>query len=972
MPQRLRRARLRQSDPRSSDVAPVRGCPDPLNQPLNRCLANTTSVEWMNRLPMPSVNELPSTYEPGDCEAEWYQRWEDAGYFKADADSGRPSYCVTIPPPNVTGELHMGHAIQHAIHDAVIRRKRMQGYETLCLPGTDHAGIATQMKVEEQLAAEEGKTRYDVGREALIEKIWAWRQKYGDTIYQQLRKLGASYDWDRSRFTLDDGYVEAVLTAFEHFQTEGWIYRGTRMVNWCPKCGTVISDLETEERPLQSHLWHLRYPGMDGGPDVVVATTRPETMLGDTGVAVHPTDTRWRDAIGKRVMLPLMDRPIPIVADEYADPEMGSGAVKVTPAHDPNDYEVGERHDLPQIVVIGFEGTMTSHAGSYAGQDRYACRKAVVEDLEAGGYLVKIEDHEHAVPHHDKCGTVIEPLPMEQWFMDMKSLAAKTRPVIEGQQVNYVPERFGEAALDWLDNIRDWAISRQIWWGHRIPAYYCIECSGDGLQPLGGLSREKALEDGAFRVSVAHGAKPIVQVTAPDSCPDCDGRSLVQDPDVLDTWFSSALWPFATLGWPEKTADLAYFHSTDLMITARDILNLWVLRMVMTALEFVDEIPFKTVLVHPTVQTKDGRRMSKSLGTGLNPLDLVSLYGADATRYSLLSQCGTSQDLRFDAEIENNQVQSSLSAEAGRNFGNKLWNAARYVLLNLDDDSVESSGGAEPALADRWVLSRLTRTIGLVNEGFESYRFAEVTRTIYDFLWRDYCDWYIELAKPRLLHGSQQEKAHVQAVLVQTLEQALRLMHPIMPYITEQLWQQLPGAEDRENSIMVSIWPEAVDGIDETAEEQMTLLQDVVTGVRTIRSELNVPPGKKVELVVSAANEETASLLRQLQGDLSVLTAAEQVKIGVAMDQPASSGSGVVGDIEIYVPLAGLIDVDAERQRLAKEIKKFQGLLRSLDGKLGNEGFLKKAPPQVVEKERQRREEYADTLQKLEASLKML
>lgn len=921
-----------------------------------------------------SANELPSKYDPSECEADWYQRWESAGYFRAHADSGRPPFCITIPPPNVTGELHMGHAIQHAIHDAVIRRKRMQGYETLCLPGTDHAGIATQMKVEEQLAREEGKTRYDIGREELVKRIWAWREKYGDTIYQQLRKLGASYDWERSRFTLDEGYVAAVLTAFKHFQAQGWIYRGTRMVNWCPKCGTVISDLETEERELQSHLWHIRYPGHEGAPDVIVATTRPETMLGDTGVAVHPTDERWAGAVGQQVMLPLMNRPIPIVADEYADPEMGSGAVKVTPAHDPNDYEVGARHDLAQIIVIGFDGIMTEHAGTFAGQDRYACRKAVVAALEATGHLVKIEDHTHAVPHHDKCGTVIEPLPMEQWFMDMKALAAKIRPTIASQEVRYVPERFSGYALEWLDNIRDWAISRQIWWGHRIPAYYCIACSGDGLQPLGGLSRDKALAEGAFRVSVDDGAKPIVQVEPPEACPACGGTDLVQDPDVLDTWFSSALWPFATLGWPEKTADLAYFHSTDLMITARDILYLWVLRMVMTATEFVGEIPFKTVLVHPTVQTKDGKRMSKSLGTGLNPLDLVRLYGADATRYSLLSQCGTSQDLRFDAEIADNVVQSSLSAEAGRNFGNKLWNAARYVLMNLDSISPNTITAdtlpPSTALADRWIRSRLARTIVQIDEVADGYRFAEVTRTIYDFLWRDYCDWYIELAKPRLLNGTQAEKAQVQTLLVHVLEQALRLMHPVMPYITEQLWQQLPG--DRGASIMIAPWPTVGEAADEQAEEQMALLQDVVTGVRTIRSELNVPPGRQVELIINTPEGGTADLLRELQTDLLALTNGSSVTIGSGLDQPASSGSGVVRDLEIYIPLEGLIDVGAERQRLEKEIAKFEGLLRSLDGKLGNAGFLKKAPPQVVERERARREEYTATLAKMVSSLETL
>ncbi|MBT6143858.1 MAG: class I tRNA ligase family protein [Gemmatimonadetes bacterium] len=568
---------------------------------------------------------------------------------------------------------------------------------------------------------------------------------------------------------------------------------------------------------------------------------------------------------------------------------------------------------------------------------------------------------------------MIEPLPMEQWFMNMKELAAKIRPTIEQGDVSYVPERFSGYALEWLDNIRDWAISRQIWWGHRIPAYYCPACSGDGLEPLGGLSRDRALAEGAFRVSVAGGAKPIVQVKRPDACPECGGTDLVQDPDVLDTWFSSALWPFATLGWPEKTADLAFFHSTDLMITARDILYLWVLRMVMMANEFVDEIPFKTVLVHPTVQTKDGKRMSKSLGTGLNPLDLVRLYGADATRYSLLSQCGTSQDLRFDAEIADNVVQSSLSAEAGRNFGNKLWNAARYVLMNLQDLETVSdvnTGAPSTDLADRWIRSRLVRTITQADEAFESYRFGEVTRTIYDFLWRDYCDWYIELAKPRLLNGTDAEKGQVQALLVHVLEQALRVMHPVMPYITEQLWQQLPG--ERGESIMIAEWPTAAEAVDEQAEAQMLLLQEVVTGVRTIRSELNVPPTRKVELLINAADGDTVDQLKQQETDLLALTGSDQITIGAGLDQPASSGSGVVRDIEIYVPLEGLIDIDAERQRLEKEIAKFHGLLRSLDGKLGNAGFLKKAPPHVVEKEKARRDEYAATLAKMESSLEML
>ncbi|HJP31806.1 MAG TPA: valine--tRNA ligase [Candidatus Latescibacteria bacterium] len=924
------------------------------------------------------TTELPTQYDPQHCETTWYSRWEEAGYFRARADSERPPYCITIPPPNVTGELHMGHAVQHAIHDNVTRRKRMQGYETLCLPGTDHAGIATQMKVEEKLLADEGKTRYDVGREGLIERIWAWRETYGDAIYDQLRKLGCSYDWDRSRFTLDDGYVDAVLQAFEAFHEQGWIYRGTRMINWCPHCGTVISDLETEERLTQGKLWHIRYPGCDGGPDVTVATTRPETMLGDTGVAVHPSDPRWQAAVGKQVMLPLMERAIPIVADEYADPEMGSGAVKVTPAHDPNDYEVGARHDLPQVVVIGFDGVMTERAGAWAGQDRYACRKQVIAALEGLGLLVQVDDYEHAVPHHDKCGTVIEPLPMEQWFMNMRDLADKVRPHLQGaggdDQVRYEPDRYRGYALEWLDNIRDWALSRQIWWGHRIPAWYCADCSGDGLTPLGGYEREQALNEGAFRVSVDAGARPIVAVQRPAACAECGGSRLVQDPDVLDTWFSSALWPFATLGWPDRTGELARFHPTDLMITGRDILYLWVLRMVMTATEFLQEVPFRQVLIHPTILTQDGKRMSKSLGTGLNPLDLVRLYGADATRYSLLAQCGTTQDVRFDADIKDNVVQASASAEAGRNFCNKLWNAARYVLMNLDGDTTAVTQADADELADRWILSRLAQTIRDIDEAQESFRFSDVTRALHDFLRRDYCDWYIELAKPRLLSGSPDERARVQGVLVHVLEQALRLMHPIMPFLTEEIWQQLPlAADDRPESLMIAAWPEIdAEAVDAHAEREMAFVQEVITAARTIRSELKVPPARKVPLVLSAGSQPTVDRLQARSDYVQALVGAESLDIGTDLPQPPGSGSAVVGDIEIFLPLDGLIDVVAERERLSKEIDKLQGLITRLEKKLSNEGFLQKAPEAVVDKERQRREEYSTSVTKLISSLEAL
>ncbi len=917
--------------------------------------------------------ELEKTYDPKGAEEKWYAYWEDKGYFHADPNPDKTPYCITIPPPNVTGELHMGHAIQHAIHDLVVRWKRMQGYETLCLPGTDHAGIATQMKVEQQLAADEGLSRYDVGREALLEKIHAWRDKYGDAIYHQLRKLGSSYDWRRARFTLDEGYVEAVLQAFERFGDQGWIYRGRRMINWCPECRTVISDLETEERDLDGHLWHIRYPGLEGGPDVVVATTRPETMLGDTGVAVHPSDKRWSEAVGQRVVVPLVDRAIPIVPDEYADPEMGSGAVKVTPCHDPNDYAIGERHDLEQIQVIGFDGIMTEEAGRFAGLDRYACRKQLIAELDEAGLLVEVADHPHAVPHHDKCGTVIEPLPMEQWFMNMEALAQKTRSILTSGQISYVPDRFNAYAIEWLDNIRDWALSRQIWWGHRIPAWYCLECSRDGLIPMGGLDPEKAFAEGSFRVSVADGAKPHVRVQKPEACPDCGGRAWVQDPDVLDTWFSSALWPFATLGWPGKTESLSYFYPTDLMITGRDILYLWVLRMVMTSIECRDEIPFKTVLVHPTILTKDGRRMSKSLGTGLNPLDLVDLYGADATRFSLLAQAGAVQDVRFDAEVKDNVVQSSASAEMGRNFGNKVWNAARFVTMNMDGyvPGIAERGCDE--LADRWIWSRLAQTIAEVNSRMEAYRFSDVIRALYDFLWRDYCDWYLELAKGRLQADQPELRQPVQRNLVEILETALRLLHPVMPFMTESLWQALPKVDNSAESIVVSSWPESLDGlIDTEAERNMDRVQEIVTAVRTIRSEMNVPPATRIPVILSLPNENGIGEFQAIAPLVGGLVRASETTVGVSLDPPPASGSAVVGTLEIFVPLEGIIDLDVERARLEKEVAKFEKLVRSMNGKLSNEKFVANAPADVVEKERGRLVEYGDTLESLRDSLRRI
>ncbi|MSS70169.1 MAG: valine--tRNA ligase [Candidatus Latescibacteria bacterium] len=885
--------------------------------------------------------QMDKVYNPKTVESRWYAFWEQGGYFRAERKPGAPRFSITIPPPNVTGELHMGHALQHTLHDTVTRYKRMQGFVTLCLPGTDHAGIATQMRAEQLLYKEEGKSRFDLGRDEMLKRIWAWREKYGGLILKQFRALGCSYDWSRERFTLDEGYARAVLEAFVRFYQKGWVYRGRRMVNWCPSCKTVISDLEVEEETAQGHLWHIRYPGADGGPDVVVATTRPETMLGDTGVAVHPTDARWKDAIGRHVRLPLMDRLIPIVADDYADPKMGSGAVKVTPAHDPNDYEVGQRHHLPEILVIGLDARMTPEAGPYAGMDRYDCRKAVVEALQGQGLLVRIEDYEHMVPRHDKCKTVIEPLPMEQWFVSMRALADHALPVLERNEIAYVPDRFRGYSVDWLKNIRDWCVSRQIWWGHRIPVWTCRACH-----------------------------EIIVQVDAPTACPKCQSADLEQDPDVLDTWFSSALWPFATLGWPEKTEDLRYFHPTDLMITGRDILYLWVARMIMTAVEFKDEVPFRTVLVHPTVQTKDGRRMSKSLGTGIDPMELIDKYGTDATRFSLLLQCGSSQDIRFDADVVDNVVQDSPTAEACRNFCNKIWNATRFVLMNLEGQPDLTLADRPTELADRWIMSRYGRTVQRVTEALDVYRFDEAARALHDFVWSEWCDWYLEMVKGRLNGDDAQSRATAQAVLARVLEGTLRLLHPMMPFISEEVWQQVPHQGE---TLMVAAWPKADEShLDAEAEWQVGLVQEIVGAVRNIRGEMRVPPVRRADLLIRTESPEVRRVVEANRAILADLARVGTLTVGADVARPPESASAVLKDAELYVPLKGLIDLDLERTRLQKEIDRLTVAITGIDKKLANAGFVAKAPTDVVERERQKRNECEASLTRLRENLTAL
>ncbi len=792
-----------------------------------------------------ATEELAKAYEPQQVEQRWYSFWGSQGYFRLPDVAqrpGTPAFCLTIPPPNVTGALHMGHALQHSIHDAIARWRRMQGDRVLVIPGTDHAAISTNMKVEQALAAE-GISRHDIGREAFLERCWEWTRKYGGEIIGQLKALGCSYDWDLERFTLDPGYTRAVYAALVKLWERGWIYRGHRVVNWCPTCASTVSDLEVEHKEHTGHLWHIKYPLADGSGSVTVATTRPETMLGDTAVAVNSQDPRYQHLHGKEVILPLMNRHLPVICDDIlVDPQSGTGAVKVTPAHDLNDFDAGQRHQLPSVVVIGTDATMTAEAGPYAGLDRYEARKRIVADLEAQGLLEKIEEYTYQVGSHGPCHTVLEPLLSEQWFLRMQELARLALDVLEGEhaQIAYYPDRFRRYTLDWLANLRDWNISRQIWWGHRIPWYYCRQCGAEcGLNRL---------------------------LEAPGTCEDCGGP-LEQDADTLDTWFSSALWPFAVMGWPDE-AEFGAFQAqgaypTSLMITGRDILYLWIVRMVMASLEFTGEIPFQRVLVHPTVMNFEGKRMSKSLGTGVDPLELIAAYGSDATRFSLLYQCASDQDIRFGEE----------RTEMARNFCNKIWNASRFVLMNLAEGFAPNEGTpdrvkAEGSLAERWILSRYGAMLAEVESALSQYEMAEAARALHAFFWSEFCDWFVEMSKPALRAG-EAEAERARQTLHFVLEGTLRALHPFMPFITEEIWQKLPGAGE---SIMVSSWPAGDESWrDEEADRQMEALVQVVVAVRKLRATQNVPAAQGAEITVATASREVRSVIEQTKAAVLLL-----------------------------------------------------------------------------------------------------
>jgi len=871
---------------------------------------------------------LDSKYDPKQVEEKWSVYWEEKGLFHQEPQEGKEPYSIVMPPPNVTGSLHLGHALNNTLQDILIRFKRMQGYNALWLPGTDHAGIATQAKVEENIA-KEGLDKYKIGREKFLERVWDWKHEYGNTITRQLRLLGSSCDWQRERFTMDEGCSDAVLEVFVRLYEKGLIYKGNYIVNWCPKCKTTISDIEVEHKDSQGKIYRVSYPLADGSGNIVVATTRPETMLGDTAVAVHPEDERYKDYIGKSVILPLMNREIPIVADDYVDPEFGSGAVKITPAHDPNDFEIALRHDLPHVVVIGKDAVMTEEAGSYKGLDRYDCRKQLVDDLTKEGYLVSIEEHDHAVGQCYRCDTVIEPLVSPQWFVKMKPLAEPAIEAAKNGQVKFVPERFTKIYLGWLENIRDWCISRQLWWGHRIPVWYCDACG-----------------------------KVICSRTEPLKCDACGG-SLTQDPDVLDTWFSSALWPFSTLGWPEDTKDLQHFYPTSVLVTGRDIIFFWVARMLFMGIEFKKEVPFRDVFIHGLVLDSQGRKMSKSLGNGVDPLEVIDKYGADTLRFMLITGNTPGNDLRFQFE----------RLEGARNFANKIWNASRFALMNLEDYNPEQPiDSSNYTLADKWILTRYQETVNKVTESMEKYELGEAGRNIYDFIWNELCDWYIEIAKPRLFGKvSPESKETAQYVLNKTLSGAIQLLHPFMPFITEEIWNHLPG---KEGSIMLSEWPEVRDIDDKSDVVKMQLLMEVIKGIRNIRSEMNVPPGKKAEAIILIKSPEARAAFEGNLSYIETLAGASPISIIDNMEEKPQKAAAVVAyGVEVYVPLEGLIDMDVEIKRLEKEMANISKDLERVTKKLGSEEFLSKAPDNVVSKEREKEEELTAKYQGLKERL---
>ena len=876
--------------------------------------------------------DMAKTYDPKEFEDRIYKYWEDKNYFRAEVDENKKPYTIMMPPPNVTGNLHMGHALVNTMQDILIRWKRMEGYSSLWLPGTDHASISTEAKVVEKIESE-GKNKYELGREKFLEEAWAWTEKYGGNIRNQLRKLGVSCDWSRERFTLDEGLSKAVEEVFIRLYEKGLIYRGDRIINWCISCGTAISDAEVEHEESQGSIWHIRYPVKNSDESIVIATTRPETMLGDLAVAVNPEDDRYKNLIGKTLILPLVNREIPVIADDYVEMEFGTGAVKITPSHDPNDFEVGARHNLGQLRIMNDDGTINAQGGKYEGLERYEARKQMVKDLEANGLLVEVKDHNNNVGHCERCGTIVEPIISKQWFVAMESMAKPALEAYREQKVNFVPDRFGKIYTHWLENIKDWCISRQLWWGHRLPVYYCNDC-GEVM-----VSKEDV-----------------------KTCSKCNSSNVVQDNDTLDTWFSSALWPFSTLGWPESTEDLKYFYPTNVLVTGYDIIFFWVVRMVFSGMEQMGEVPFKDVLINGLVRDAQGRKMSKSLGNGIDPLELIGEYGADALRFMLITGNSPGNDMRFHVE----------KVESSRNFANKLWNASRFVLMNLDENVVDFESIKDSLKQeDEWIISRVNNLAKEVTENLNKYELGIAAQKVYDFTWNEYCDWYIELAKPRLYGEDGIDKDTVKSVLLKVLKDILKLLHPFMPYITEEIWRHLPHTE---KSLIVEEWPLYSDENQYIeSEKAMEFVMECIKDIRNIRAEMNVIPSKKAKAIFVTKDERLKEILSKSEIYFTTLASASNIELKEDKDGIGEDAmSAVVGKCEIFLPLEELVDLQKEIERLEKERKRLEGELKRVSGKLSNEGFVSKAPQKVIDEEKEKQEKYQDMMDKVVERLESL
>ena len=877
------------------------------------------------------MKELAKTYDPKAMEDRIYGEWLEKKYFHAEVDRSKKPFTIVMPPPNITGKLHMGHALDNTLQDILIRYKRMQGYNALWIPGTDHASISTEVKVINQLKSE-GIDKNELGREGFLKRTWEWREEYGRTIVDQLKKIGSSCDWDRERFTMDEGCSKAVQEVFLRLHKKGYIYKGSRIINWCPVCKTSISDAEVEHEEQAGHFWHINYPIKGSDKFVEIATTRPETLLGDSALAVNPDDERYKDIVGKTVILPLVGREIPVIADAYVDKEFGTGVVKITPAHDPNDFEVGKRHNLPEINILNDDATINENGGKYAGMDRYEARKVMVEELKEQGLLVKVVDHVHNVGTHDRCGTTVEPMIKQQWFVKMEEMAKPAIEAVKNGDLTFVPERFDKTYLHWLENIRDWCISRQLWWGHRIPAYYCDDCG-----------------------------EIVVDREMPSVCPKCGGTHFTQDPDTLDTWFSSALWPFSTLGWPENTEDLDYFYPTDVLVTGYDIIFFWVIRMVFSGYEQTGKCPFHHVLIHGLVRDSLGRKMSKSLGNGIDPLEIIDQYGADALRFTLVTGNAPGNDMRFYME----------RVEASRNFANKIWNASRFIMMNIEKAEVpEAMDPSELTGADKWILSKVNTLAQDVTANMDKFELGIAVQKLYDFIWEEFCDWYIEMVKPRLYNEEDQTKAAALWTLKTVLTNALKLLHPYMPFITEEIYRNLTGEE----SIMISAWPEFKEEWSfEKEEAEVELIKEAVRAIRNVRSSMNVPPSKKAHVIVVSEKPQVREVFEGSKAFFGTLSYASQVtvqedKSGIGED----AVSALIPDAAVYMPFAELVDLEKEIERLKKEEERLTKELARVNGMLSNEKFISKAPQSKIDEEKEKLEKYTQMMNQVKEHLSAL